>query len=521
MRDSATILTARIAARAEAENTEAARLLVGGILVLTFSLGTSFRLLRLLRHAELMQRRLSSLMDAGGEYVSIAEPSGRILYANLALRRLRGLNAADDISRLRLSDLYPNQARERFTREALPAVLRAGRWEGETALGDAHGQAVPVAQTLLAHQMPDGAADCVALVARDLSEQRQWQASLADSQAALERRSRETVQILNHQGDALYVLDSGWCVTLMNQAAECLLGKVPVQFLGKTFWDVFPDLTGARFQEQCVQAMHDRAPAEWEFCYEPRQVWLQARAHPSETGLFLFFTDITHRVQADQKIEDYVVVLESKTAQLETQNKELEEQQEALERQKADLEAQTLRLEKLNKALNALATVDGLTALKNHRAFQEQLMLEVQRAVRYGASLTLLLVDLDHFRRYNETFGHPAGDAALKAVAHILKQAVRDTDMVARYGGEEFAILLPLTDAAGARILAERLREFIANAPLPHGSLTVSIGISAVEGRLSDPGALVAQAFDALGRAKAGGRNRVAQSADSSLKLAA
>src|SRR5205085_7620259 len=109
--------------------------------------------------------------------------------------------------------------------------------------------------------------------------------------------------------------------------------------------------------------------------------------------------------------------------------------------------------------LQALAITDGLTGLKNHRAFQEKLAEEFERSCRQNLPLSLLLLDVDKFKHYNDTYGHPAGDQVLKMVAALLGETVRPADFVARYGGEEFVILLPGMDAEGAVTLAERVRE--------------------------------------------------------------
>lgn len=122
------------------------------------------------------------------------------------------------------------------------------------------------------------------------------------------------------------------------------------------------------------------------------------------------------------------------------------------------LERQHQALEEANIQLVVQANTDGLTELNNHRAFQEKLAKELQRTLRYEAPLSVLLLDVDKFKLYNDTYGHPAGDQVLKQVAAILRQGARDTDFVARYGGEEFVLILPNTDSPGALEMAERLR---------------------------------------------------------------
>jgi len=182
-------------------------------------------------------------------------------------------------------------------------------------------------------------------------------------------------------------------------------------------------------------------------------------------------------------------------------------QSEQLESQKAELERANRRLEELNTQLEALATTDGLTGLKNHRAFQERLLEEVRRAARYGSALSILMVDVDRFKIYNDAFGHPAGDAILRKIADVMQAATRSTDMVARYGGEEFAVILPETDREQARTAAERFRAAIESASWPVWAVTASFGAATLAPSAEDAVALIAQADAALYQSKRIGRN--------------
>jgi two-component system, cell cycle response regulator len=168
-----------------------------------------------------------------------------------------------------------------------------------------------------------------------------------------------------------------------------------------------------------------------------------------------------------------------------------------------------------NARLAALAQTDPLTALLNRRALTERLISELDRERRYGHSVAVLMLDLDHFKTVNDTRGHLVGDDVLKDTAEILRAAVRSADFVARYGGEEFVVVLPETSLEGAVIFAERLRERIANTAFRGGpgvalSLSVSIGVALFPGpRIASVDDLLAAADAALYRAKADGRNRV------------
>lgn len=160
------------------------------------------------------------------------------------------------------------------------------------------------------------------------------------------------------------------------------------------------------------------------------------------------------------------------------------------------------------------ANTDAVTGLNNHRHFQERLAVEFSRAARYGSRLSLVMIDIDHFKLFNDMNGHPAGDDALREIAAIVSAQVRDVDIAARYGGEEFAIILPETGYPQADILAQRIRqaaeEHVFERTSPQcRSLTVSIGVAEFPSHCSDKASLLRAADGALYRAKMMGRNMV------------
>ena len=178
-------------------------------------------------------------------------------------------------------------------------------------------------------------------------------------------------------------------------------------------------------------------------------------------------------------------------------------------RTEARLEMYRTELERANVLLRELAVTDGLTGVKNRAAFNARLADAYDLAVRYGHPLSVVLLDVDHFKLFNDTFGHPAGDEVLKTVAATIAGAARTTDTVARYGGEEFVIVLPETDYEGAMILAERCRLAVAGAAWEHRPVTVSAGVSTLTAETRDAAALVREADEALYHSKKTGRNRV------------
>jgi diguanylate cyclase (GGDEF)-like protein len=185
-------------------------------------------------------------------------------------------------------------------------------------------------------------------------------------------------------------------------------------------------------------------------------------------------------------------------------------------RTRQDLEAAAAALQQANGQLEQLSTTDALTGLANRRRFDLRLAEEVQRSHRHGTELALLMIDIDHFKHYNDLFGHPQGDIALQAVAAVLaQQARRPGELVARYGGEEFALLLPHASRASAATVAERCMDSMATLALPHGAsptaaqVTLSIGVAMLKApQREDGAAFVRRADAALYAAKAAGRAR-------------
>lgn len=181
------------------------------------------------------------------------------------------------------------------------------------------------------------------------------------------------------------------------------------------------------------------------------------------------------------------------------------------------LEVESQELEKTigdrNRALHEIATTDFLTGIANRRQFLARTEMEIERSRRYGHSLSLLMIDIDHFKSINDSFGHPTGDRAIIAIGRHCATTCRRSDLAARLGGEEFAILLPSTGMAEARIVAERLRTGAQELQVQHEgqpvALKLSIGIACLEAGDTGPDTLLARADQALYAAKNAGRDCV------------
>ena len=197
--------------------------------------------------------------------------------------------------------------------------------------------------------------------------------------------------------------------------------------------------------------------------------------------------DVTERKNAEKRIDDQIVTIN---------------------RFAKELQAEKAKLEQANRRLEQLAVTDVMTGLLNHRGFQEELARAGDRQCRLGLPLSLILMDVDHFKEYNDRFGHQAGDDILAMIGNVLLSVTRSSEPAARYGGEEFAILLEGVDSEAALNAAERIRLAIQGRSWPHRAITASFGVATMHGAAIDRKELIRQADVALYRSKRSGRDR-------------
>lgn len=210
------------------------------------------------------------------------------------------------------------------------------------------------------------------------------------------------------------------------------------------------------------------------------------------------------------------VILQEANLRLSLINMSYEEINRELIKSKMELEKLTEELSQKNRLLENLANIDGLTEINNHRFFQNFLDSEINRSIRSDRTISLLLADIDRFKKFNDTFGHQTGDFLLREFSRVAKEVIREYDLIARYGGEEFVFVLPETALEEALVVAEKLRKTVEDYTFDDGTstyhITISIGVVSARPAENDfkKDDLIGLADEALYEAKNSGRNRVA-----------
>ena len=253
-------------------------------------------------------------------------------------------------------------------------------------------------------------------------------------------------------------------------------------------------------------------------CFQPELERLENEKHDLEIALQ---TSNEHGDLLQEQLYRLSTSLTAEVRERQAAEERLQNLVQAITREKGDLEilVQILMDQGDESAQEGeKARIDGLTQIANRRRFDEYLLQEWRRHIRMQQSLSLLICDVDHFKLFNDSYGHQAGDECLKSVAKAINQCFRGGDLVARYGGEEFAMVLPQTNRAGAVQVAERVRAAVAAAVLPHAAspvcdrVTVSVGVACTTPQPKGPTdarTLIEEADRQLYLAKHRGRNQV------------
>jgi diguanylate cyclase (GGDEF)-like protein/PAS domain S-box-containing protein len=310
--------------------------------------------------------------------------------------------------------------------------------------------------------------------------------------------------------ESLLIVDPKGAFLKVNQRAAEILGYSNEELQQRVLFDlVIPEET------DIVQKAFEEIESGVEVCLKisilnPMRERIPVELVGTSDGEFFFMTlkDVREKMQMEEELEK---------AKKNLMEKVRERDQYARERQAlSDVYKEKLKeIEKLKAEKETLSYTDDLTGISNHRYFIHQLTVEVKKQKRYPTALSLLMIDIDYFKHYNDTNGHLAGDQVLRAVAMLIGHGVRDSDIVARYGGEEFSAILINTGKKEAMEIAERVRKLVAEngfpneSAQPNGKLTVSIGAATFSPSIGTLTDLIREADNALYRAKRTGRNRV------------
>jgi diguanylate cyclase (GGDEF)-like protein len=290
----------------------------------------------------------------------------------------------------------------------------------------------------------------------------------------------------------IVVLDRDFNVQVWNQFMENHSSIVPSMIQDKNLFESFPEIDQEWFTRKAAPAFSLKSPV---FI-----IWEQ------RPYLFHFNCNRPITSQADHMYQNITIFpLASLTGSV--------EQVCLVIYDVTDEAVSRLGMQALNSQLEKISRVDGLTGLYNRRYWEEQFVMEYKRDQRSEGPTSLIMLDIDHFKKVNDTYGHPAGDDVIKALAQIIKKATRETDVPGRYGGEEFAILLPDTPIANVEFVAERIRRLVEKSTVVHDEIeitfTISLGIAGFKKTYRDSTQWLEAADKALYKAKETGRNRV------------
>jgi diguanylate cyclase (GGDEF)-like protein len=305
-------------------------------------------------------------------------------------------------------------------------------------------------------------------------------------------------QILGRVDLGVLVVDLASNILVWNHYLEVHSGRPVTEIIGRNLFDCFPELPQKWLSRKLRTVSLLKTPAftSW----QQRPYLFRFRHHRQVTGGVDFMhQDCTFYPLLDARGEVGSICITIADA--------------------TDISVVHGQLNRALAIISEQSARDGLTGLYNRRKLQEQLAVEYARVRRYGGDLSVLVLDIDHFKRVNDSFGHLVGDDVIRMVADISARTLRETDHVARYGGEEFVALLPSTNIDGAREAGERLRAEIERAEIAAGanliSVTVSVGASQLRAEHDDVEELIQDADAALYQAKRTGRNRVVASGPS------
>ena len=453
-----------------------------GLLGLTATFLGGLAILNELNRRETLRSNLiyRQVIEAMPDCINVKDPRGRFIVANAATAKLMHAGSADELIGKSDAQFYPPDIAEKFLKDELDVLIRGVAQVIEQRAAHSDGTSVWLS-TMKVPLFGEGN-NPVGLIThnRDISDRKRLELQLAESQQHL-------TDALANMPDGLAMFDAEGIMIFCNEQYRNMFPRTAeLRVAGSSYKTVllaalqrgefltFPLSAQEALARSAQDILQSRDKTQLQL-FDGR--WIQSRTRFTIGGAcFLVCSDIT-------QIKD----------------------------KEAELEA-------LNGQLTLAANTDGLTGLANRRAFDDRLRQHMNLAARGGVQLSLLLIDVDRFKAYNDTYGHPAGDECLKRIAKCMGAiARRPSDLTARYGGEELAILMPLTPLNDAISLAQKLRSLIHDQAVPHtgsekGIVTVSIGVATVNGHEAceiDDQSFLQRADQALYDAKTSGRDLV------------
>ena len=289
----------------------------------------------------------------------------------------------------------------------------------------------------------------------------------------------------------ILILDRDFRVKMWNQFMQNHSGMMPSFVLEKCIFELFPEIDESWFRHKCDPVFKLRSPAF--IIWEQRHYLFRFPAYrPITSSVEDMYQNVTMfpLTSLSGEVEKICTVVYDVT-------------DEAISK---------LRFQAVNEQLQKMSRTDGLTGLYNRRYWEEQCENEYKRAKRSGGNSSLMILDIDHFKRINDNYGHPAGDQVIKTMARIISTAIRETDIAGRYGGEEFTVILPDTDSKQAMSVAERIRKLAEHLPVEYEgqtiTFTVSLGVAKLDASYTSHSVWIDRADKGLYEAKETGRNK-------------
>jgi diguanylate cyclase len=299
------------------------------------------------------------------------------------------------------------------------------------------------------------------------------------------------MDILQNIDAGLVVMNRKYQIELWNNFMQNHSGRVPEDALGKTIFEIFPELPRSWFERKAesVFVLHNATFTTW----EQRPYLFRFPHYRPITGTAPHMyqnSTIIPLVDTRGNVEHICLIVYDVT----------------------DTAVNKIAQQQAHKQLQELSRIDHLTGLYNRGFWESRLIQEFKRFDRYQLNSTLVMFDIDHFKKVNDTYGHTVGDDVIREVSRALRSQLRDLDIAGRYGGEEFGVILTGTTAEGAAVFAERLRNTIENLVVhsegQEVKFTISLGINQLDESTPDHRAWIEKADQALYQSKEGGRNR-------------